>query len=196
MTQTRGGNRDFLAQFVKNPHTVGAVLPSSKALARAMLEPVNFATLTTIAEYGPGTGAITQAILQRLSAEQRYLGFEINPDFLKQLRNRFPDRQFIGEPASEIRHALEAAQIETIDAVICGLPWASLPVAVQSETLHATASALKPGGLFITFAYLQGLLLPAAWALRRQLKDHFSSVTRTRIVWQNLPPAFAYVCVK
>jgi phospholipid N-methyltransferase len=191
-----GGNRDFLAQFIRNPHTVGAVLPSSKALARAMLEPVDFQTLTTIVEYGPGIGAITREILQRLSENQKYFGFEINPNFLQQLRQRFPNQTFIGKPASEIGHILQASQIGTIDAVICGLPWASLPISEQSKTLEATINCLKPGGLFITFAYLQGLLLPAAWALRRRLNENFSNVSRTGIVWQNVPPAFAYVCVK
>jgi phosphatidylethanolamine/phosphatidyl-N-methylethanolamine N-methyltransferase len=192
----RNGNRDFLAQFIRNPHTVGAVLPSSKALARAMLEPVDFDTLSTIVEFGPGIGAITQEILQRLSGNQRYFGFEINPNFLQQLRQRFPNQTFIGKPASEIAQVLRASQIETIDAVICGLPWASLPISEQSKTLEATISCLKPGGRFITFAYLQGLILPAARALRRRLNENFSTVSRTRIVWQNIPPAFAYVCVK
>jgi len=191
-----GGNRDFLAQFIRNPHTVGAVLPSSKALARMMLAPVDFDTLTTIVEYGPGIGAITQEILPHLSGSQKYFGFEINPNFLQQLRQRFPNQEFIGEPASQIGQFLKTSQIKTIDAVICGLPWASLPISEQSKTLEATLNSLKPGGLFITFAYLQGLLLPAAWALRRRLSENFTTVCRTKIVWRNIPPAFAYVCAK
>jgi len=190
------GSRNFLAQFIRNPQTVGALLPSSQSLARVMLEPITFGTLKTIVEYGPGTGAITQEILPRLTGNQMYFGFEINPNFLQELRHRFPGVSFVGKPASEIIDVLQAEQIDGVDAVVCGLPWASLPISEQSKTLQATARCLNPGGLFITFAYLQGLLLPAAWMLRRRLRENFSTISSTRIVWQNIPPAFAYICVK
>ncbi len=55
---------------------------------------------------------------------------------------------------------------------------------------------LRPGGVFVTFAYLQGLMLPAAGMLRRRLKSEFSRVETTKIVWRNVPPAFAYVCYR
>jgi phosphatidylethanolamine/phosphatidyl-N-methylethanolamine N-methyltransferase len=48
--------------------------------------------------------------------------------------------------------------------------------------------------VFSTFAYLQGLVLPNARALRERLDAEFSNVTRSPIVWRNLPPAFVYVC--
>ena len=53
----------FLRQFVQSPRTVGAVLPSSPALARAMLAPIDFASARTIVEFGPGTGAFTREIV-------------------------------------------------------------------------------------------------------------------------------------
>jgi phospholipid N-methyltransferase len=55
---------------------------------------------------------------------------------------------------------------------------------------------LAPGGQFATFAYWQGMLLPAAWRFSRRLHRTFSSVQRSRTVWRNLPPAFVYRCVR
>jgi len=48
----------------------------------------------------------------------------------------------------------------------------------------------------VTFAYLQGLLLPAAGMLRRRLRAQFSAVKTTKTIWRNVPPAFAYVCFR
>jgi phospholipid N-methyltransferase len=48
----------------------------------------------------------------------------------------------------------------------------------------------------VTFAYLQGLVMPAAGMLRRRLKAQFSAVKTTKVIWRNVPPAFAYVCYR
>jgi phosphatidylethanolamine/phosphatidyl-N-methylethanolamine N-methyltransferase len=62
--------------------------------------------------------------------------------------------------------------------------------------LDEMMKALKPGGRFVTFAYLHGLLLPSAQRFADLLPQYFSSVTKSDIVWLNLPPAFVYRCVR
>ena len=59
-----------------------------------------------------------------------------------------------------------------------------------------TGLCLDPerGYVFTTFAYLQGLLLPAGQHFKRKLSDYFSQVRRSETVWFNLPPAFVYRC--
>ena len=58
------------------------------------------------------------------------------------------------------------------------------------------AHALVPGGIFVTFGYLQSLILPGAWVLPHGLRRHFAEVGRSPVVWRNVPPAFAYICRK
>jgi phosphatidylethanolamine/phosphatidyl-N-methylethanolamine N-methyltransferase len=53
---------------------------------------------------------------------------------------------------------------------------------------------LKPGGRFITFGYLQSLVLPAGRNLAVLLPTYFTSVSKSSVVWQNIPPAFVYCC--
>src|SRR5215471_5733218 len=84
----------FLGQFVRSPRTVGAVSPSSQALARAMLAPIDFGAARTIVEFGPGTGAFTGEIASRLAPGSRYLGIELNAGFVRELRARYPDLAF------------------------------------------------------------------------------------------------------
>ena len=62
--------------------------------------------------------------------------------------------------------------------------------------MKAVLARLSPGGHFATFAYLQGLLLPAGMRFAGLLEDSFGSVQRSRTVWRNLPPAFVYRCRK
>jgi len=184
----------FSAQFWRSPRTVGAVLPSSRALSAAMVNAIDFGPLRTIVEFGPGTGVMTADIAARLRPMQNYLGIELNVVFYKQLVQRFPQLLFFNESAVNLTEILGRKGIAEIDAVLCGLPWASLPISEQERILGAMLQALRPGGAFVTFAYLQGLLLPGAWALRRRLKANFAAVATKKIVWRNFPPAFAYVC--
>jgi phospholipid N-methyltransferase len=191
-----GNTALFLKQFWRSPRSVGAAAPSSRALAEAMLKPIDFAQTPVIVEFGPGTGPVTEVIAERLGPGNRYLGIELNRDFWTRLNRRFPGLTFENESVEHLGRILERRRIERVDAIVCGLPWASLPEAIQARVFGEIERYLKPGGLFITFAYLQGLVLPGARALRRRLAAEFRSVGRTPIVWRNLPPAFAYVCRK
>ena len=186
----------FLTQFRRAPRSVGAIVPSSDALAQAMIATIDFATARTIVEFGPGTGVMTAAIQNRLSPETKYVGIEINETFHRTLTIRFPNLQFFNRGAQDVTDILAALDIESCDAIVCGLPWASLPIELQNRILAGMLQVLRPGGVFVTFAYLQGLVLPAAGALRRRLKAEFSRVETTKIVWGNVPPAFAYVCYR
>jgi phosphatidylethanolamine/phosphatidyl-N-methylethanolamine N-methyltransferase len=169
----------FLRQFLRSPRTIGAVVPSSRALARVMLAPIDFASAGAIVEFGPGTGAFTGEIAARLAPGCRYLGIEQNPRFVQELTRRFPQLLFV--------HG-------SVDAIICGLPWATLPISLQETVFRAMRMAMAPGGAFVTFGYLQSLMLPGAQALRRRLRREFAEVTQTSPVWRNVPPAFAYIC--
>jgi phosphatidylethanolamine/phosphatidyl-N-methylethanolamine N-methyltransferase len=159
-----------------------------------MVAEIDFGSLATIVEFGPGTGIMTVDIADRLRQGQRYLGIENNEAFYERLNKRFSNLQFVNRSAVDLENILRTAQIAQIDAVLCGLPWASLPINDQEKILSAMLRFLRRGGVFVTFAYLQGLLLPGAWALRRRLKQNFSLVTTTKVIWRNFPPAFAYVC--
>jgi phosphatidylethanolamine/phosphatidyl-N-methylethanolamine N-methyltransferase len=186
----------FLRQFVQSPRTVGAILPSSPNLARAMLAPIDFASARTIVEFGPGTGAFTREIAARLAPGCGYLGIELNPEFVRTLTVEFPAFIFVHGSVADLTQILAAQHIGAIDAIVCGLPWATLPISLQDEVFAAIDRALVPGGVFVTFGYLQSLILPGAWALRGRLRRGFAEVGHSPIVWRNIPPAFAYICRK
>ena len=82
------------------------------------------------------------------------------------------------------------------DVVISGLPFAIFPEELQEKILQGVLRSLVPGGTFATFAYLQGVILPAGVRFRKKLESTFPEVTTSQIVWNNMPPAFVYRCRK
>ena len=184
----------LFSQFWRSPRSVGTVLPSSRGLARLMVEPVNFTRPSTIIEYGPGTGTFTSYIARRLRPHSRYVGIEINPELYSDLVARFPHFNFFNRSAADIESIMKTLDIKVADVILSGIPWASLPARLQPEILQGVVKSLRPGGVFVTFAYVPGLLLPAAQSFRNQLNAHFPKVEISRVIWNNFPPAFTYVC--
>src|SRR5262252_1236648 len=80
----------MLGKFVRNPRTVGAVAPSSAALAREMVRYIGQRSGERIVELGPGTGSFTRAIVSHLSEGSRFLAVDVDPGFVDSIRRRWP----------------------------------------------------------------------------------------------------------
>jgi phosphatidylethanolamine/phosphatidyl-N-methylethanolamine N-methyltransferase len=191
-----GERRKFFREFLRRPHDVGAVLPSSDDLGRVMVADVGLEAAHAIAELGPGTGVFTRMIAQNCRPDALVLVFEINAQMARPLVAEFPRFHIVSESAETIGAQLQKHGRASVECVISSLPWAAFPSDLQERLLGAVSDALVPGGRFATFAYISGALLPQGRALKRLLQRHFSLVERTPIVWLNTPPAFVYRCTK
>lgn len=183
----------FLQEVFRNWKTVGAVAPSSPALARRMMESAQIGQATHILELGPGTGAFTGAILDSMPHNCEYLGIELNETFVGQLRGRFPGLQFEAGGAQEFDFDAYLAQRPPFDVIVSGLPWTAFPPGLQQAILGNVLPHLKPGGRFATFAYYGFHLMSGGRRFRQLLHEHLPGVETSRVVWANLPPAFVYV---
>lgn len=186
----------FLREFISRPKQIGALWPSSPRLAQAMVDWIDWKQVRAVVEFGPGTGVFTSAIVRHVVPETRVMAIEINPRLAALLAERFPSVTVCAESVVRVAELCRENGIEQVDAVICGLPWANFSVADQQAFLTAMLGVLRPQGYFASFAYLQGMLLPAAWRFRRTLGTQFEQVAASSTVWRNVPPAFVYQCRK
>jgi phosphatidylethanolamine/phosphatidyl-N-methylethanolamine N-methyltransferase len=180
----------MLGRFVRSPRTVGAVAPSSRALATEMVRGLDLSASTTVVELGPGTGVVTRAIAERLGPAARALAIDIEPAFVSAIRQRFPRIEAVCGSAADLPALLRARDMFPVDHIISGLPFASLPGEVTATILDAVAASLRPGGTFTTFQYLHGYPTPLAKSFRRALTERMGAEALRRVVWRNIPPAF------
>ncbi len=188
-------NWEFFREFLSNPRGIGAIAPSSFLLAKEMVSNIGISSASVIIEYGPGTGAFTSEILARISPDARFFAVENNPKMALEFRRRFPHVLLFEDSVENVAKILHGLGESRVDCIISGLPWTSFDCKLQDRLLETTVSILREGGRFATFAYLQGFLLQSGGRFRRKLKDYFSHVTRSTVVWRNLPPAFVYRCI-
>ena len=116
------------------------------------------------------------------------------PGVAEEFRRKLPAVELIQDSVENVRAICDRAGIDSVDCIVCGLPWAAFPDDLQKRLLDAMGTVLRPGGQFVTFAYLHGLPLPAGRRFAKRLPEYFREVGRSRTVWMNVPPALVYRC--
>ena len=185
----------FLKEFVNKPQEIGAIVPSSPALAREIVSSIDWDRVRVAVEYGPGLGAITAEILTRTDGKD-FFAIELNEAYADRFRRSFPDVPLYRDSVANVVSIAAGHGVEAIDCVICGLPWAIFSDAAQDELLDAMFQVLREGGQFVTFAYMHGLALPSGRRFREKLTRRFRKVERSPVIWRNTPPAVVYHCVR
>lgn len=183
-------NMLFFTRFLRNPRTVGALWPSSGALAEQMVAGLPKETASTVVELGPGTGALTGAIVARLGPSARFLAVDIEPVFVESIRLRWPAVECVCASAEHLEALLAVRNIGPIDHVISGLPFASLPIDVTRRILDGLERTLRPGGTFTTFQYMHGYGMTSGRAFRRQMTERMGGPPERHPVLKNFPPAY------
>lgn len=171
----------FLRQLVRNPATISAMAPSSRGLAQAITAHIAPAT-GRVAEFGPGTGVFTRAILARGVAPADLTLFELNSEFVANLRGQFPGVTVVNDGAQTV-----ADHCSSLGAIVSGLPLLSFPPDLCRAIFVGALAALRPDGAIYQFTY--GPKPPLPEDIRASLG---LSVTPGPRIWLNLPPARVY----
>lgn len=177
-------NARFLRSWMENPRGVGAVSPSGPALARAMASYVDLSREGPVVELGPGTGPVTQALLEHGIAASRLLLVEYETAFCELLRQRFPGVEVVQGDAYSLEQTLDGRLEGPISAVVSSLPLLNRPEADRLRLLDQAFEMMAPGGVLIQFTY--GLFSPIP--LKRHPDGSAFSADVSR-VWANIPPA-------
>ncbi len=163
----------FLREFRRSVRDTGAVLPSSRFLARALVTEVRKPhPPARILEVGPGTGSVTREILRALHPDDRLDAVELNGHFVALLEKRFHQEPVFRQHRDqvEIIHApVEELVGEGVyDFIVSGLPLNNFPVALVRDIFHAYSRLLKPGGTLSYYEYVFVRQLKTPFVNRRE----------------------------
>jgi phosphatidylethanolamine/phosphatidyl-N-methylethanolamine N-methyltransferase len=174
----------FLRSWIEKPLAMGAVTPSSKVLARNMARYVDPDDDGPVIELGPGTGPVTEALVEHGVDPARLILIEFNPTFCQLLRKRFPQATIVQGDAYRLRDTLPGCTRHQASAIVSGLPLMTKPRRTRLRLLGDALALLKPDSPFVQFTYavvppinrLSGLTIEAS-----------------ERIWLNLPPARVWV---
>jgi phospholipid N-methyltransferase len=182
------GKLSFLLQFFFKPRTIGAVMPSSKYLAKKMIACIDFNNAKSIVEYGPGTGVFTEEILRNRGTDTLVILFEMNRAFYQELTKKYknePNLHIVNDSARNVKKHVRAHGLKNVDYIVSGLPFAILPQETAVNILKETKKYLSPTGAFIMFQY--------SLLKRDFIGRYFDSIEITREL-RNIPPAYVLRC--
>jgi phosphatidylethanolamine/phosphatidyl-N-methylethanolamine N-methyltransferase len=164
----------FLKKYLKNPKSIGSVIPSSDFLAEAMFKSIKELDQTSVIEIGAGTGAITKHI-----SSFNPLLVEIDKEFCVLLRQNFPHLKTINGCALE--------QLKKVDegfGLVLSIPLINNPF--KSSFIPLITTLYNSGLLKWCVMYTYGINNPLG-------EVNFQSKVRKRFVMKNIPPASVWV---
>lgn len=208
MKSTLDEYRTFFREFRQTFKTTGAIAPSGKSLAKAIVTPLReHDKPSRILEIGAGTGAVTKEIIRHVREGDHFDAVELNDRFVDVLNYRFanePAWKKVASRCSVLHMAVQDLHPEELyDFIICGVPFNNFSIGLTREIFRHMTKLLKPGGTLTFFEYkwirrFKGLvanrderkrLTGVGQVLGRYLqKFEFQCNT----AWVNFPPAMAH----
>jgi phospholipid N-methyltransferase len=198
----------FFQQFRQNFFQIGAILPSSKALARAMVAHLaQKQGQVRVLEAGAGTGALTAHIIPLLQPGDSLDIVEINPKLMACLQQRFQQEPRFHTNGIEVRFINDDIRNVSFqgdyDYIILSLPLTNFPSAMVQEIIGLMMSHLKPGGVFSYVKYIFISRLKYLWSgptVRAEMKVNQEIINsfagkyqfERRAILRNVPPAWTY----
>ncbi len=174
----------FLRGLLARPKNVGAIAPSSPALAKAIAQQIDPSIPGPVLELGPGTGVVTEALIDRGVAPERITAIEYDADFAKLVAQRFPKVHVVRGDAFDLKKTLGNGNGEAFAAIVSGLPLLNHPVERRRALIEGALVKLKPGAPYVQFSYGTKPPIPAPVG---------TTVKRAALVLMNLPPARVWV---
>ncbi len=201
-------SRVFVREFRRTFRTTGAVLPSGRALGRALAANVGRSSQPQrILEVGPGTGSVTERIVSAMGPEDSLDMVELNDRFVQRLRERIDNEPLFQSVAGrcQVLHCPveEVSHDQPYDLVISGLPLNNFSVGQVEHLLAVLIQHLRPGGTLSFFEYIairrakalvsrgedRRRLVGIGRALERLFDEH---PTHRQSVLPNVPPAWVH----
>ena len=184
---SQGRDRWLMAKkFLTQGRAVASFSPSSRSMARSMLQGIDWDSARCVVELGAGTGPITAELVARARPHTKLLVVEIDPEMGGRLKAKFPQVDVVIGDAAHLDRLLADRGIAQVDHVLSGLPLPSFPADLRDGVLATSARMLSPAGTF-----RQLTVMPLIYY--RLYARYFQDV-RFRFVPLNLPPGGVYVC--
>lgn len=179
----------FLKNFLRHPLMLGSAIPSSRYLISRVLDRMNWATVRTAVEYGPGVGTFTRPILSRLRDDGTLLAIELNSDFADLLRNdtNDPRLKVAHGSCADVARWMKAHKLAPADFILSGVPYTVLNPEARRRILIATRDALSDDGLFVVYQYTRAVV-PDLQEVFSRVEDDFEPL--------NILPARVFFCRK
>lgn len=173
MRQRLADYKVFWREFRDTFHTTGSVIPSGPSLARALASRVEpDAAPKRILEAGPGTGAVTAYLVEKLGPEDQLDLVELNERFAEVLERRLeidPKWQRVSDRVRVLNVPLQDLPgTADYDRIVSGLPLSNFSCELVDEIFHHYHRLAAPQSMLSFFEYIAVRKVKSLWSSRSE----------------------------
>jgi phosphatidylethanolamine/phosphatidyl-N-methylethanolamine N-methyltransferase len=157
----------FLKELPSRFHEIGAIIPSSRMLAKSMIRPLLESDRPmNILEVGCGTGPCTRELVRNMGTEDNLVACEINPVLFSRMKASLEKEPAYQKHKDRITlYCLPVQDLPGIgfegsfDFIASSLPFTNFTPSLVKEILASYDKLLKPGGelTFIEYVLIRKL---------------------------------------
>ncbi|EFB42816.1 class I SAM-dependent methyltransferase [Parachlamydia acanthamoebae] len=193
----------FFLNFFKKPHQIGAVVPSSDQLAKAMTKYVGKYEGQEAFHYleaGAGTGVFTDVILEKMRPQDHLDIVEVDAVFCELLEKKYAHKSNVHICNCSI---LDWHKDAFYDVIISGLPLNAFDPSIVEAVLLQYQVLTKKSGIVTYFEY-QGIPEIKKILVGSKTRENFLKTSKLISnfsksyefchvhVWRNFPPAIVH----
>lgn len=175
----------FFKSWVESPKAMGTICPTGKVIATRMAGVIDTGSNLPVLELGPGTGAITKAILRHGVEPENLYSVEYTASLIPHLEAEFPGVNFIRGDAFDLENTLGDMAGARFDSVVSALPLLNFPIAQRIALVRDLLNRIPPGRPIVQLSYGPLSPVPPDWATY--------TVEPLDWIFRNLPPARLWV---
>lgn len=183
---------EFFLAALKNPLQLSTLFETGPRVAARFAQRVDLRHDQVLVELGVGAGAVTNELMKKVGNPKQYVGFELNEDLYKYLREAHPDWEIHNDSAENLSIHLNGRHV---GAVVSTLPWSLLVRERRNRILQQVYQALDSGGVFATYITMHVSWSAAARDFLKEMEKLFGSLEYEREVL-NMPPCRLYFARK
>ena len=174
----------FLKKFIAQPSINASVVPSSQALARLMMQDIDWSVVDTVIEFGPGTGVFTRHIIKHAKPGSKIILLEFDHDYCQLLKDKFGDQvTIILWDVRQFENMIQKHLIPFPDLIISWLPYFPFTWYEWNKLLQYLKILISKWCLMRWFSYSPWRFIKTYKVLHPILVDYTLSC---------IPPAFVY----
>ncbi len=198
----------FLREFIQEFETTGAAFPTSKWAAHALTHTLASPRKPlTILEVGPGTGAVTERILEKLQEGDHLTICEINPRFMKLLKAKLALKPNFKKHQDRIRFfegpIQDLPEDRQYDVIVSALPFLNFDISLVREIFEKLGRLSKEQTTMTYYEYIglrsiaRVVSSPRKKQRMKELDAFFHEIAKTNPmqctkIWLNVLPINVY----
>ncbi len=174
----------FLKKFIAQPSINASIIPSSQALARLMIQDIDWSIVDVVVEFGPGTGVFTRHIIKYAKPDAKIILLEFDQDYCQFLKDKFGDQVIIiSWDVRKLEQLIKKHNLSVPNLIISWLPYFPFTWQEWTKLLQYLKTIIDQWCIMRWFSYSPWRFHKTYQILHPTLVDYTLSC---------IPPAFVY----